>query len=93
MPATPATRRQPAAAGWRLVGQRLVRELSFRDFEQALALVERVATGAEDYLRRPDMCILDFNRVRLQIANPNHAGITEAELRLADKVNAVIDGP
>lgn len=91
MSATSATRRQPAAAGWRLVGQRLVRELSFRDFEQALAFVERVAT-AEDYLRRPDMCILDFNRVRLQIANPNHAGVTEAELRLADKVNAVIDG-
>jgi pterin-4a-carbinolamine dehydratase len=89
--ATSATTRHPAAAGWRLVGQRLVRELSFRDFEQALACVERVAT-AEDYLRRPDMCILDFNRVRLQIANPNHAGVTEAELRLADKVNAVIDG-
>jgi pterin-4a-carbinolamine dehydratase len=85
-----ATRRHPAAAGWRLVGQKLVRELSFRDFEQALAFVGRVA-ATEDYLRRPDMCILDFNCVRLRIANPNHAGITEAELRLAEKVNAVID--
>jgi hypothetical protein len=37
------------------------------------------------------MCIVGDNRVRLQIANPNHAGITEAELRLADKVNAVVD--
>jgi pterin-4a-carbinolamine dehydratase len=37
------------------------------------------------------MCILDFNRVRLTITNPNHAGLTEAELRLAEKVNAVID--
>lgn len=31
------------------------------------------------------------NRVRLTIANPHGAGITLAELRLASKVNAVID--
>jgi pterin-4a-carbinolamine dehydratase len=37
------------------------------------------------------MCILDFNRVRLTITNPHHAGITQAELRLAEKVNRVID--
>jgi 4a-hydroxytetrahydrobiopterin dehydratase len=88
---TSVTRRQPAAAGWRLAGQTLVRELSFRDFEQAMAFVERLAMAAPDYLRRPDMCILEFNRVRLLIANPHRAGITQAELRLADKVNAVID--
>jgi 4a-hydroxytetrahydrobiopterin dehydratase len=86
-----AARRQPAHSGWRLAGESLVRELSFRDFDQALAFLERVATAAEDHLRRPDMCILDFNRVRLTITNPNHAGLTQAELRLAQKVNAVID--
>ncbi len=66
-------RRQPAAPGWRRVGQSLVRELSFRDFDQAFAFLG-VAPAAEDHLRRPDMCIFDFNRVRLPIANPNHAG-------------------
>lgn len=66
--------------------------MSFRDFDEAMAFVERVATAAEDYLRRPDMCILDFNRVRLQIANPHRSGITEAELRLAEKVDAVLEG-
>jgi pterin-4a-carbinolamine dehydratase len=69
----------------------LVRELAFRDFDQAIAFVEEVASEAEDHLRRPDMCIFDFNRVRLTITNPNHAGITQAEVRLAEKVNAVID--
>jgi 4a-hydroxytetrahydrobiopterin dehydratase len=67
-----------------------VRELSFRDFDEAMAFVDRVAAAAEDHLRRPDMCILDFNRVRLTITNPNHTGITPAELRLAERVNAVI---
>jgi hypothetical protein len=38
------------------------------------------------------MCILDFNRVRLTVANPRHAGITPAELRLVAKVDELIDG-
>jgi 4a-hydroxytetrahydrobiopterin dehydratase len=84
-------RRQPEHRGWRLAGESLVRELSFRDFDEAVRFVVQVASAAEDHLRRPDMCILDFNRVRLTITNPNHAGITQAELRLASKVDAIVD--
>jgi len=46
---------------------------------------------AVDYLRRPDMCISEFNRVRLRVVNSHHAGLTEAELRLVAKTSAVID--
>lgn len=84
------TRRKSGHPGWRRAGESLIRELSFRDFDEAIAFVDRVAMAAEDHLRRPDMCILDFNRVRLTIRNPNGSGITSAELRLAEKVNAVI---
>jgi pterin-4a-carbinolamine dehydratase len=68
-----------------------VREFEFRDFSDALAFLERIAR-VEDYLRRPDMCIMDYNHVRLTIANPHHAGLTAAEIRLAEKVNRLIDG-
>jgi hypothetical protein len=36
------------------------------------------------------MCISEFNRVRIRVANPHHAGITDAEQRLTSKVDAVI---
>jgi pterin-4a-carbinolamine dehydratase len=85
-------RRQPAPPGWRRVGKSLVRELSFRDFDDGFAFVERIANEAVDYLRRPDICIFDFNRVRLTIANPHRDGLTEAEVRLARKVDAVLTG-
>jgi len=91
MDTTIAGRRQLGHPGWRRAGESLVRELSFRDFDEAIAFLERVAASAEDHLRRPDMCILDFNRVRLTITNPHHAGVTEAELRLVEKVNRVIE--
>jgi 4a-hydroxytetrahydrobiopterin dehydratase len=86
-----AERRRPAIAGWRRVGETLVRDFSFRDFDRAITFVERIAAAAEDHLRRPDICILDFNRVRLTITNPHNAGVTQAELRLAEKVNEAID--
>ena len=92
MPPTLAERRPSGHPGWRRSGQALIRELAFRDFDEAMTFVERVAMAAEDHLRRPDMCILEFNRVRLTVANPRHAGITPAELRLVAKVNALIDG-
>lgn len=80
---------QPVTSGWRRVGRSLLRELSFRDFDEAFGFVQQVANEAVDHMRRPDICIFGFNRVRLTIANPHHAGLTEAELRLARKVDAI----
>jgi 4a-hydroxytetrahydrobiopterin dehydratase len=77
--------------GWQQEGAALVRELSFRDFETAMRFMERVAQAAIDYQRRPDMCVSEFNRVRLTIANLHHAPLTQAELRLAAKVDAIVD--
>ena len=83
-------RRQPIDPGWRRTGLSLVRELSFRDFDEAFAFATRIATEAVDYLRRPDICVFGFNRVRLTLANPHHAGLSEAEWRLARKVDAIL---
>jgi pterin-4a-carbinolamine dehydratase len=79
-----------AENGWKQQGEALVRDIMTRDFDEAFRLVGRIAAAAEDHFRRPDMCISEFNRVRITIVNPHHAGITEAETRLAAKVDAVV---
>jgi pterin-4a-carbinolamine dehydratase len=78
-------------SAWRRRGQALVREMRMRDFDSAMQVLERVGADAADYERRPDMCILTPNRVRLTIVNPHHAGITRAELRLASRVDSVLE--
>ena len=78
---------------WRREGNGLVREQAFRDYAGALAFVERIGVAAEDYYRHPDIAISDGNRVRVRIANVNNAGITDAELRLAAKVDEVALAP
>ena len=78
-------------SGWQLRDGSLERDVQCRDFAQALGLVQQVAQSAVDHERRPDMCISEYNRVRLSITNLHHAGITDAERRLAEKVDAVIE--
>jgi 4a-hydroxytetrahydrobiopterin dehydratase len=76
-------------SGWERDGDRLVRELAFRDYEEAKAFADYVAEHVDDYHRHPDLAIT-LNRVRIEIANLHHAGVTEAEERLARKVDAVL---
>jgi 4a-hydroxytetrahydrobiopterin dehydratase len=83
-----ALREHPA---WTLSGQRLTREWRFTDFAHAFGFVERLAAEVEDFGRRPDICLLDGNRVRVAIANPHRAGVTAAELRLVSRVDAAAE--
>ena len=75
---------------WRTEPNALVRELTFKDYAEALRFVDVLGERAVDYERRPDVSIVDFNRVRVCVDNLHHAGITEAERRLARKVDAVL---
>jgi hypothetical protein len=49
----------------RLAGQRLVREVRFLDFRQALGCVERLPDEVDDFGRYPDICVLDGDQVRI----------------------------
>jgi len=86
IPSLDEVRRQ----GWRDRDSALVRKLRFRDREQAVKAGEFVALHAVDWLRRPDMSVAQ-NELRLVVANPNNAGVTAAERRLAGKVSAVLE--
>jgi pterin-4a-carbinolamine dehydratase len=76
-------------SGWHQERNALVRQLEFRDYDEARAFAEYVAENVEDYHRHPDLSIA-LNHVRIVIANLHHAGITAAEERLAAKVDAVL---
>ncbi|MFL5827809.1 MAG: 4a-hydroxytetrahydrobiopterin dehydratase [Thermoleophilaceae bacterium] len=86
----PWMRRPSLPPSWNLAGDTLFRDLAFRSFEDGMEFIDRLAAEAVDYGRHPEMRI-SAGQVRVSIRNPNRAGLTEAELRLAQKVDAVID--
>jgi pterin-4a-carbinolamine dehydratase len=76
-------------SGWRREGEALVRDVEFRDYDEAKAFAEHIADHVADYHRHPELIITD-NRVRIVVANLHHAGLTRAEERLAAKVDAAL---
>src|SRR3954470_24198336 len=72
---------EAVARGWRLQRDALVRDLEFRDFDEAIAFAQALGREAVDWLRRPDMLIRSHH-LRLSVVNLHHAGLTKAELRL-----------
>ena len=78
-----------AVERWHCHGIALVRELEFRDSDEAVAFADRVAEEAVDYSRRPELTVT-LNRVRIAVANLHHLPPTRAEMRLARKVDAVL---
>jgi pterin-4a-carbinolamine dehydratase len=76
-----------AASRWRREDGALVRELVFRDYDEARACADDLAEHVDDYHRHPDLAI-ELNTLRIVIANLHHNGITLAEERLAAKVDA-----
>jgi pterin-4a-carbinolamine dehydratase len=76
---------------WHSNSRGLVRRLQFRDFATARSLVEQIADAATYYGQRPDVTIRDDGRVVLSLVNRNHAGVTAAELALADRIDRAIE--
>jgi pterin-4a-carbinolamine dehydratase len=74
---------------WRRDNGALVRELEFRDYDEAKDVAAFIAEHVEDYHRHPDL-VITLNRLRIVIANLHHAGITRAEERLAAKVDEAL---
>jgi 4a-hydroxytetrahydrobiopterin dehydratase len=77
--------------GWHWNKRGLVRALQFRDFASARGFAEHLASAATYYGHRPDIAIRDDGRVVLSLVNHNHAGVTVADLALADRIDRVIE--
>jgi 4a-hydroxytetrahydrobiopterin dehydratase len=71
---------------WKREGDQIVRELTFKDFKQAIAFVDRVADAAEEAGHHPDILVHGWNKVRLSLTNHSAGGLTEADFQLAGRL-------
>jgi 4a-hydroxytetrahydrobiopterin dehydratase len=70
--------------------QSIVRELKLADFAAAVAFVNRVAELAEEANHHPDILIHGWNKVRLTLSTHSEGGLTEADFRLAERIEEVV---
>jgi len=73
---------------WTLQGDQIERQLTFANFIDAMAFVNRVAEIAEAEAHHPDIRIV-YNRVNLALSTHDAGGLTEADFRVARRIDAV----
>jgi 4a-hydroxytetrahydrobiopterin dehydratase len=75
---------------WNLEGGKLVRKWTFKDFVQAMAFVNRVATVAEAAGHHPDIDIR-YNQVVLGLISHDAGGITRRDAAMADRIDKEVE--
>jgi 4a-hydroxytetrahydrobiopterin dehydratase len=76
--------------GWSLDQGELKLKLSFKDFAEAMAFVNKVADLAEAAGHHPDIDIR-YNQVLLGLVTHDAGGITDLDIALAQKVNKTLE--
>lgn len=79
-----------AASPWRRAGGAIEREWKLADFAAAIALVNRVAELAEQANHHPDIQLYGWNKVRLELSTHSEGGVTQADLDMAARIDALV---
>lgn len=74
---------------WQLEGEAIVREWKLANFGEAIAFVNRVADCAERFNHHPDIHVHGWNSVRLELSTHSEGGITQADLDMAARIDAL----
>jgi 4a-hydroxytetrahydrobiopterin dehydratase len=72
---------------WTRDGDEIVREWRFKDFQEAITFVNRVADAAEAANHHPDILVHGWNKVRLSLTNHSAGGLTEADFQMAGTID------
>ncbi len=78
-----------AGSRWRRSGEAIACEWQLADFAAAIAFVDRVAAEAERANHHPDIHLHGWNKVRLELSTHSEGGVTQADLELARRIDAL----
>ncbi len=77
-----------ALADWQVVDGKLHRTFKFKDFVDAFAFMNKIAIIAEEMGHHPELFNV-YNRVTIDLTTHDTGGISNLDLELAQKINAL----
>ncbi len=75
---------------WKLVGNKIERDLKFKDFVAAMKFINKVADLAEQEQHHPDITVYSWNKVKLVTYTHAIGGLSENDFILAAKINKLL---
>ena len=77
---------------WEEKDGKLVRNLKCQDFEEALALLNKIALIAESINHHPDMKIFSYKFLSIEVYTHDTNSITAKDYELAEAIDHILDG-
>jgi putative nucleotidyltransferase with HDIG domain len=74
---------------WKLLDGKIVRDVQFGNFQEAIQFVQTVSAEAEAQKHHPDIDIR-YDRIRLSLVTHDSGGITGRDIKLAHSIDALI---
>ncbi|MDE1871432.1 MAG: 4a-hydroxytetrahydrobiopterin dehydratase [Candidatus Micrarchaeota archaeon] len=75
--------------GWVLEGNKISKEMDFKDFNKAMAFTNKVAAVAEREGHHPDMYLHDWNKLRITTYTHAIGGLSINDFILAAKIDGI----
>ena len=88
--ATDAEQRLKSVSGWRLEGNQITKQFTFRDFPAAVRYVNDLVPEAEAADHHPDI-LINYKRVTLTYSTHSEGGLTEKDFVGAATADRVAD--
>jgi 4a-hydroxytetrahydrobiopterin dehydratase len=75
-------------AGWEADGDAIVRNFELDGFPEAIALIVRIGFAAEALDHHPELSN-SYSRVTVRLTSHDAGGVTERDLRLAQRIDQI----
>lgn len=76
--------------GWQLIGNKIEKDLKFKNFKKAMEFVNKVAELAEEEGHHPDILVYSWNKVKLMTYTHAIGGLSENDFILAAKIDKLL---
>ena len=83
-----AEQRMKALTGWRLEGDQITKQFTFKGFPEAVGFVNRLVPEAERADHHPDI-LINYKRVTLTYSTHSEGGLTDKDFAGAEMADRV----
>ena len=77
---------------WEESDGKLVRNVKYQEFKEALALLNKIAVVAEEINHHPDLKIYSYKYLSIEVYTHDTNSITEKDYELVKEIDLILDG-
>jgi 4a-hydroxytetrahydrobiopterin dehydratase len=81
--------------GWKIGGgktPRIYKRYSLRDFIDAVSFINSIKDAAEELGHHPDLCIENYNTIRVFLTTHDIKGLSTMDIELAERIERIYRG-